>query len=561
MNGIHSYYCNQGRLPLMFPDRTIARTLFASSNIILFSLVSILGCFWIYRDYRAMTVTTERIRAEQVQAKKELIQTEVMWSINYIAYKRSQVEQRVRSDIQDHVYEAHTIASRIYDLGRDSLSEDQLKRIVVETLRPMRFNNGRGYYFATDLTGVEQLFADRPEMEQKNLLDITDTEERYVIRDMISIAQGKGEGFYEYAWTKPGEREKDFPKIAFVKLFEPFNWFIGTGEYLDDMKRDVQEEALSLISQIKFGNDGYIFVMNSDGVLLRHPDEKLIGENIRNLADPDGILVGQSLMDAGNRQGGDFVQYVWPKPSTGEQARKLSYAVAFPDWGWIIGTGVYLDDVERAIAAQLQEYHRSVVQRIVFILVLLVSFIVVSLVLTRFMSKRLQNDIDRFMSFFRKAATSYEKIDPDGFDFSEFKAIGGYANKLVEDFRTVKDELKSERDKAQSYLDTAGVMFLILDSEGLITLINPKGCELLGYEESELFGLSWFDTCIPASDRERVKEIFSGIVSGQIKPHEYAENAVVSRDGAEKIIAWHNVILRDPNGQITGVLSSGEDIT
>ncbi|HOO45708.1 MAG TPA: cache domain-containing protein, partial [Deltaproteobacteria bacterium] len=170
-----------------------------------------------------MTVATERIRAAQVQAKKELIQTEVMRSINYIAYKRSQVEQRVRSNIQDHVYEAHTIASRIYDLGRDTLSEDQLKRIVVETLRPIRFNNGRGYYFATDLTGVEQLFADRPEMEQKDLLDITDTEGRYVIRDMISIAQGKGEGFYEYTWTKPGEREKDFLKIAFVKLFEPFN--------------------------------------------------------------------------------------------------------------------------------------------------------------------------------------------------------------------------------------------------------------------------------------------------------------------------------------------------
>ncbi|MBN2297330.1 MAG: cache domain-containing protein, partial [Deltaproteobacteria bacterium] len=509
----------------------------------------------------SMKTETEHIKAVQTEAKKQLMITEVQRNINYLIFKSSQMQQRVRNDIREHVYEAHIIAGRIYDLGRGTMPEDQLRRVIIETLRPIRFNKGRGYYFATDLNGIEQLFADRPEMEHKNLMDIQDTRGRYVIRDMIGIVRDQGEGFYEYTWTKPGEEARDFPKMAFVKLFEPFNFFIGTGEYLDDVTGDIQQEALARISQIRFGNDGYIFVMSSDGVLLSHPDADLIGENIRKFEDPDGIQVGQVLIDASSRPGGDFVQYTWPKPSTGKQALKLSFAVFFQDWNWIIGTGVYLDDLEEAIAAEQEKYRHTVIRQILFILTLFISFIVISLLITRFISGKLQKGIDRFISFFRESAASYEKIDPGELGFAEFKVIGGYANKLVEDFRASQEELRSERDKAQSYLDTAGVMFVALDREGTVALINRKGCEILGCEEHEILGMNWFDTFIPGSDRKKVKEIFSGIMSGNIQQYEYAENSVVTTAGTEKKIAWHNALLRDSDGQITGALSSGEDIT
>lgn len=557
----HTVIIDHWRVPLMSANRTITKTLFTSLSIILFLLVSTLGYFWIYEEYRRMMTETERIKEEQTEAKKQIIQTEVLRNINYVVFKRSQMQQRVRDDIMKRVYEAHIIAGRIYDLGRDTMPEDQIKRVVIETLRPIRFNKGRGYYFATDLTGVEQLFADRPEMEQKNLIEMQDTRGRYVIRDMIGIVRDQGEGFYEYTWTKPGEEDRDFPKIAFVKLFEPFNWFIGTGEYMDDVQSDIQQEALDRISRIRFGNDGYIFVMSSDGVLLSHPDAELIGKNIRNLADPNGILVGQELINASRHPGGDFVRYTWPKPTTGMQARKLSFAVSFQYWDWIIGTGVYLDDLEGAIAAEQKEYRRSVIRQILFILTLFISFIVISLLITRFIAGRLQDGIERFMSFFRKTATSYEKIDPDVLSFAEFKSIGGYANKLVDDFRTSQEELRSERDKAQSFLDTAGVMFVALDREGTITLINRKGCEILGYDESEILGKNWFDTCITDFDLEKVKKLFFAIISGDIEQHEYEEGVVVSRGGTKKIIAWHNAFLLDPDGRITGILSSGEDIT
>lgn len=121
--------------------------------------------------------------------------------------------------------------------------------------------------------------------------------------------------------------------------------------------------------------------------------------------------------------------------------------------------------------------------------------------------------------------------------------------------------LKAERDRAQQYLDTAGVMLAALDLTGRIVLINHKGCEILGYSEQDLLGRNWFDTCLPDRVKDEVSGVFGQIAKGEIVPAEYHENAVLTRDGWERILAFHNTIIRDDNGTITGILFSGEDIT
>jgi PAS domain S-box-containing protein len=121
-------------------------------------------------------------------------------------------------------------------------------------------------------------------------------------------------------------------------------------------------------------------------------------------------------------------------------------------------------------------------------------------------------------------------------------------------------ELRRQKSAAQMYLDVAGVMMLVLDPSGRVVLVNRKGCEILGRPEKEIVGANWFERFLPPGAREEVKSAFAGIVSGE-SPREYAENAVLCGDGAERIVAWHNALLRDDTGRITGVLSSGEDVT
>ena len=100
------------------------------------------------------------------------------------------------------------------------------------------------------------------------MLNTRDTRGAYVIRDMIELVRREGEGYYQYTWTKPNVQGKDFRKIAFIKYFAPFVGFIGTGEYLDDVEQDIQKEVLDRISKIRFGKEGYVFVVNYEGVTL-----------------------------------------------------------------------------------------------------------------------------------------------------------------------------------------------------------------------------------------------------------------------------------------------------
>jgi len=121
--------------------------------------------------------------------------------------------------------------------------------------------------------------------------------------------------------------------------------------------------------------------------------------------------------------------------------------------------------------------------------------------------------------------------------------------------------LQAERSRAQQYLDIAGVMVVALNRRGEITLINKKGQRILGYEdESELLGANWFDTCLPRDVTDEVRTIFDELTGGDLES-DYYENPVQTRDGAERLIAFHNSAVRNLEGQLTGILCSGEDIT
>jgi PAS domain S-box-containing protein len=134
-------------------------------------------------------------------------------------------------------------------------------------------------------------------------------------------------------------------------------------------------------------------------------------------------------------------------------------------------------------------------------------------------------------------------------------------NLLWRNLKLSEERLRERRDRAQSYLDVAGVILLVIGSDQKVRLINRKGCEVLGYDEDEIVGKNWFENFLPERVREDVKGIFSKIISGEIEPFEYVENVILTKRGDERLIAWHNTGLRDGAGNMVATLSSGMDIT
>ncbi|MHC1728148.1 MAG: cache domain-containing protein [Syntrophobacteraceae bacterium] len=466
--------------------------------VLIIVIVSGIGYYMISRDYQRFEAQARHLREQYIAGQQQQIKNEVERVVDFIQYNWSTAEERLKTNLMHRTYEALSIAANLHRANQGKAGQEETRNIILEALRPIRFNHGRGYYFATGLDGVEILFADRPELEGKGMLDTRDTRGAYVIRDMIELVRNEGEGFYQYRWTKPNAQGIDFPKIAFLKYFAPFDGFIGTGEYLDDVEQDIKKEVLERIGKIRFGKEGYIFVVSYDGVTLMNGIQpELIGINIWDMTDPKGVKVIQEERKAAEKAEGDFIQYHWEKPSTKEIRPKISFVKGFPQWRWMVGAGVYTDDIEPVIAAMHASAKKEMRNDFYRLALTLAVILVAALSICFRLSHYFKRQLDLFLHFFKDAETGGKPIDAEQIFSNEFRLLGQSANRMLEERRKVEECLRESEDRFRSLFSNMaeGVALhdLILDKAGKpidyrIVDINPQYERLLGLERTQVVG-------------------------------------------------------------------------
>lgn len=136
-----------------------------------------------------------------------------------------------------------------------------------------------------------------------------------------------------------------------------------------------------------------------------------------------------------------------------------------------------------------------------------------------------------------------------------------YASSIIKKLKGSESALRKERDRAESYFDVAGVIFVVLGPDGKVLEINKKGCEVLDREKARIIGRDWIAEFVPVGMREDVSTVFSDLISGRGSMAAYHENPIISDTLGERYIAWQNIPLADENGAVYGTLSSGMDIT
>jgi methyl-accepting chemotaxis protein len=144
---------------------------------------------------------------------------------------------------------------------------------------------------------------------------------------------------------------------------------------------DAIKRSKDALRGLRFGNQDYFFVNKSDGVNQVHPNPKVEGSPFWDSKDSDGKYFARELIAAGN-SGGGFVTYRYPRNGEGEPLPKLSYAVSFKPWDWIIGAGIYVDDIDAIFWARVYEVSA-------FIGVALLVVIAISLFLGRSITRPL----------------------------------------------------------------------------------------------------------------------------------------------------------------------------
>ncbi len=400
---------------------------FSMSGLVLAVLV-FLGVAMAVRHYIDYDHLLEARNEAYREKSKDSVRNHVVMAIKYIEHMTARTESRIKAVVSQQVSQALAMATAIYTENRGKIPNEQIGRLIVEALRPIRFNDGRGYFFIMDRNGVERLFADRPEYEGKRLIDLKSHDGKYVIRDMIDLVSRHKRGFYEYEWSKPGAQGDAHRKIACVELFEPLGWVIGTGEYVEDMQQQMQQEALDWLVNIRFGTDGYLFgsYANGDPLFTNGVITKGTG-NISDLTDPDGVKIFQDQKKAAQSPEGGFVHYRWKKLDSETPTPKIAFVMSYPPWHWIIGSGVYLDEIAAAQAELRNKLTRDMIRGGVGLSIVFVCVCGITILIASRLSERLKKETTVLTDFFAASAQGTVHLDPGAFSFVEYATLAASA--------------------------------------------------------------------------------------------------------------------------------------
>jgi len=137
-----------------------------------------------------------------------------------------------------------------------------------------------------------------------------------------------------------------------------------------------QHEVKRILNDLTYDADGYFFVYDQQGVNLVHPKlQSLVGKNLYDMQDSNGVYVIRRLLEIAT-DGGGFLRYVWNKPSTNKEERKISYAVQLPRWNWMLGTGLYIDDISHEVA-KIRGEVKDNIQNTFFTILLIIAITVI----------------------------------------------------------------------------------------------------------------------------------------------------------------------------------------
>ena len=423
---------------------------FYASLLVILALALFIGIFWAINEYQAHQESIENIRQNYENQYKARVQEELDNVIEFIDFTRNQTHVKTDEEIRDRVQSAYTISSHLFSMYQDEMSVEQLRSMISEVLRPVRWYEGRGYYFAGQTeTGTIDLFADEPFFEGKNqLIDVQTSTD--VIDDIVSIVQDKGAGLHRYNLSKPSFQDREYSKTSFVKYFQPLDWFIGAGIYNDEMESLDKTTSLARINQIRFGQGGEVFVFRNDGTILSHKNEQLIGRSIRSLKDETGSY-GEEIWRAGKDADHEgYVSYLDYNIETQEVQTKLCFVKAYEEWGWIIAASMYMNEMEQLIGDATQTYQRIAFKNVSTFIFLFIVAVSLLLLIAYYYTTKIKQGFNLFTDFFRRAADAKIKIQKKDLVFREFEHLAYLANDMVDD--RIQKERLLHRDELR--LDT-----------------------------------------------------------------------------------------------------------
>jgi signal transduction histidine kinase/FixJ family two-component response regulator/HPt (histidine-containing phosphotransfer) domain-containing protein len=344
----------------IFTEKNIGKLIILNSSLVglLMWLGIVAHTFWDSEVNLKMELA--HLEKERVDAKKKSVAESVDELIQSIEVRRQMSMNKLHHNLESQVLQIHAMMTHLYNKNKDRMKPAELEQLLVEAVRPFKFSSGQSWFFIRSLNGITKLWPPEPDLEGHSIYENSNENKVHVFSDMSEIAQ-RGGGFYEYFWPKPADKQKKlYQAAAYLTAFKPFNWYVGTAEYLDELEQDTQLQFQSAVSRHAGRTENeylQIIDLSSIGKIIDagSPLSKLLRSGYQ---DPEAKRIRESLL-SGLKNGGEiFVKYQDKKQGTNEIVYKMTYFRLYDKWNWLIAAGFDYSDLEELIQLKKKEHQR-----------------------------------------------------------------------------------------------------------------------------------------------------------------------------------------------------------
>ncbi|GAB6100569.1 hypothetical protein JCM16358_24480 [Halanaerocella petrolearia] len=342
-----------------------------------------------------------------------------------------------------------------------------------------------------------------------------------------------------YSWAN--NRDNKIPTVSIVTTVEN-----NEGKIIGVLGLNISLKGLvDKIKSISMKNKSYVIVTTKDGIILNHSQKPKY--NFQNITE----IGVDKLNNIVEMEQGNF------KVNMNNKNYFVSVNTSLQTgWKFIFG-------VEESKLNQDLYYIYEVVFSVIII------FTSMMIVMITIFSNKFLQPIITATDFAQKIAD--KKLDISPLQIKTNDEVGRLSRALnimkdnlhskMEELNQLNQELKHEKNELHKYLDVAEVIFLVLDKEGKVELINKKGCHILEYDEEEMIDKNWFDNFTKEEETKEAKNNFKAMMNEKPELREYFEQTILTKNNEERKVAWHISLLRDNEDNNQGILASGVDVT